>query len=185
VLPSAYSDSVGTQNQLISELNTLPADTPVQRFKCDLTTALAWLGARVARYAFPVRLFHSLLHAGLSRRYPERRSAPAGGASSATFSVTTVAVGAATAVKITAAYDGLSSTYPLTVNALTLSQSSWSFGTQQVGTSSAPDKVTVANSGKGAITISSITSTGANSADFGQSNNCLFRRPCSPRVRVA
>ena len=52
----------------ISELNTLPTDAPLQRFKCGLTTALAWLGARVARYAFPVRLFHSLLHAGLSRR---------------------------------------------------------------------------------------------------------------------
>ena len=55
-----------------------PADTPVQRFKCGLTTALAWLGARVVRYSFPVRPFHSLLHAGLSRRYPEPRSAPAG-----------------------------------------------------------------------------------------------------------
>src|SRR5208337_113886 len=79
VLPSDRSDSVGTRNQLISELNALPTDAPLQRFKCDLTTALAWLGARVARYAFPVRLFHSRLHAGLSRRYPELRSdAPAG-----------------------------------------------------------------------------------------------------------
>jgi hypothetical protein len=35
----------------------------------------------MVRYSFPVRLFHSLLHAGLSRRYP-RKSAyatPAGG----------------------------------------------------------------------------------------------------------
>lgn len=55
----------------ISELDTQPTDTPVQRFECGLTTALAWLGARVVRYSFPVRLFHSLLHAGLSRRYPE------------------------------------------------------------------------------------------------------------------
>jgi len=36
----------------ISELNTQPAYTPVQRFKCGLTTALAWLGARVVCYAF-------------------------------------------------------------------------------------------------------------------------------------
>ncbi len=56
----------------ISELNFQPTDTPVQRFKCDVAAALAWLGARVARYAFPVRLFHSLLHTGLSRRYPDR-----------------------------------------------------------------------------------------------------------------
>src|ERR1035441_10010927 len=33
-------------------------------FRSSLTTALTWLGARVVRYSFPVRLFHSLLHAG-------------------------------------------------------------------------------------------------------------------------
>jgi len=38
----------------ISELNTAPAYTPVQRFKCGLTTALAWLGARLVRYSLPV-----------------------------------------------------------------------------------------------------------------------------------
>jgi len=54
---------------VISELYTQPTDTPVQRFECGLTTALTWLGVRVVRYAFPVRLLHSLLHAGLSRRY--------------------------------------------------------------------------------------------------------------------
>src|SRR5882762_2015949 len=36
----------------ISELNTQPAYSPVQRFKCGLSTALAWLGARVVCYAF-------------------------------------------------------------------------------------------------------------------------------------
>src|SRR5260221_14337056 len=36
----------------ISELNTQPTYTPVQRFKCGLSTALAWLGARVVCYAF-------------------------------------------------------------------------------------------------------------------------------------
>jgi hypothetical protein len=55
----------------ISELNSQPTDTLVQRFKCNLTAALTWLGARVARYSFLVRLFHSLLHVGLSRRYPD------------------------------------------------------------------------------------------------------------------
>src|SRR6267378_2226069 len=72
--PSMLSDAVGSLHHTISELNTQPTDTPVQRFKCGLTTALAWLGARVVRYSFPVRLFHSLLHAGfipaLSRQEP-------------------------------------------------------------------------------------------------------------------
>jgi hypothetical protein len=61
------SDTMGFLEHRISELNTQPTDTPVQRFECDVTAALAWLGARVVRYSFPVRLFHSLLHAGLSR----------------------------------------------------------------------------------------------------------------------
>src|SRR5947199_7053443 len=73
LLPSVPSDAVGSPHYLISELNTQPTVTPVQRFKCTLTTALPWLGARVVRYSFPVRLFHSLLHAGLSRRYPDDR----------------------------------------------------------------------------------------------------------------
>ena len=38
----------------ISELDTPPTYTPVQRFKCGLTTALAWLGARLVRYSLPV-----------------------------------------------------------------------------------------------------------------------------------
>jgi hypothetical protein len=52
---------MGFLKRVISELNTQPADTPVQRFKCSLTTALTWLGARVVRYSFPVRLSHSLV----------------------------------------------------------------------------------------------------------------------------
>src|SRR6516165_5648047 len=33
----------------ISELDTLPTYTPIQRFECDLTTALAWLVAGLVR----------------------------------------------------------------------------------------------------------------------------------------
>src|SRR6267143_7315895 len=44
--------------------------SPCQRFTCSLATTRAWLGARLARYALPVRLLHSRLHAGLSRRTP-------------------------------------------------------------------------------------------------------------------
>ena len=60
LLPSWQPDAVGSLHRWISELNTQPTDTPVQRFKCSLTVALTWLGARVVRYSFPVRLFHSL-----------------------------------------------------------------------------------------------------------------------------
>src|SRR5215831_14700477 len=37
-----------------SELDTSPTYTPIQRFECALTTALAWLGARLVRYSLPV-----------------------------------------------------------------------------------------------------------------------------------
>src|ERR1019366_7981434 len=56
--------------------NTQPTDTPVQRFKCSLATALTWLGARVIRYSFPVRLLHSLLHAVYPGAIQTRGSAP-------------------------------------------------------------------------------------------------------------
>jgi len=38
------------------------------RFDCRLATTPAKLEAKMGRYSFPVGLFHSLLHAGLSRR---------------------------------------------------------------------------------------------------------------------
>ena len=38
------------------------------RLACRLTTTRPRLEVRMVRYSFPVRLFHSLLHAGLSRR---------------------------------------------------------------------------------------------------------------------
>jgi hypothetical protein len=74
--PSVPSDAVSTWKHATSDLNTQPTDTPVQRFGCGLTTALAWLGTRVVRYPFPVRLCHSLLHAGLSRRIQAEAPAP-------------------------------------------------------------------------------------------------------------
>jgi len=40
-----------------------------QCYTHPLTVVSVWFQARVVRYAFPVRLFHPLLHAGLSRRF--------------------------------------------------------------------------------------------------------------------
>jgi hypothetical protein len=44
-----YSHTMCIPERLISELNIQPTDAPVQRFKCDLTATLAWLGARMIR----------------------------------------------------------------------------------------------------------------------------------------
>lgn len=55
--------------------------------------------------------------------------------------------------------------------AVTLSTNALVFPTQRVRTTSAPQKVTLTNSGK-TLTIHSITITGTNSADFAQTNTC-------------
>jgi hypothetical protein len=57
--------------------------------------------------------------------------------------------------------------------ALSLSTSSVNFGNQTVGTPSSPTTVTVTNGGTVALNISGITVTGAQAADFGQTNNCI------------
>jgi hypothetical protein len=53
-----------------------------------------------------------------------------------------------------------------------LSSTSLNFGNQLVGTTSAPNQVTVSNPSGLALTISSITVTGTNAADFSQTNTC-------------
>ena len=51
-----------------------------------------------------------------------------------------------------------------------------SFGNQNLGTTSAAQTVTLTNTGTAALTINSITLTGANAGDFSQTNTC----PISP-----
>ena len=54
----------------------------------------------------------------------------------------------------------------------TLSVTSLAFGNQVVGLTSAPQSVTVTNSGTSALSITGIAITGTNSADFAQTNTC-------------
>jgi hypothetical protein len=65
------SDAGGALKHPPAERHTQPTDTSVQRFVDGLAAASTWLGARVVRYSFPVRLLHSRLCTGLSRRYPD------------------------------------------------------------------------------------------------------------------
>jgi len=53
-----------------------------------------------------------------------------------------------------------------------LSSTSMNFGNRLVGTTSAPNQVTLSNPSGLALTISSIAVTGANAADFSQTNTC-------------
>ena len=50
--------------------------------------------------------------------------------------------------------------------------STTNFGTQTVGTTSTPRKVNLSNSGVAPLTISGISISGRNAADFAQTNNC-------------
>src|ERR1039457_3367108 len=84
MLPSPSDDRVGDLSSWFSKLNTLPVAAPV--YASDRTSRCVPQdsGSGWIRCSFPVGLFHSLLHAGLSRRTAcptsslERHS-PAGG----------------------------------------------------------------------------------------------------------
>jgi hypothetical protein len=56
--------------------------------------------------------------------------------------------------------------------AMTLNPTSLSFGSRQIGTTSAPQTVTLTNSGTAALTISGITLTGTNPGDFAKTTTC-------------
>jgi hypothetical protein len=96
------------------------------------------------------------------------------GAGTRTASLTITDNGVASPQKTTLTGTGVTAT-------VTLSPTSLSFGNQNVTTSSAPMTVTVGNSGPGLLTISSITISGTNVADFTQTNNC----PISPATLAA
>jgi hypothetical protein len=60
--------SVGRSGVILSQLNHPAHLCPCLRFDGCLAAGHARLGVRMGRYSFPVRLFHSLLHAGFDRR---------------------------------------------------------------------------------------------------------------------
>jgi uncharacterized protein (TIGR03437 family) len=61
---------------------------------------------------------------------------------------------------------------PTGQNTATLSAANLTFGSQSVGRTSAPQTVSLTNSGTAALNISGISITGLQSADFAQANNC-------------
>src|SRR5439155_755564 len=68
-----------------------------------------------------------------------------------------------------------------TASAVSLTPSSVPFGNQPVSTTSAPQAVTLSNTGSAPLTITSIALGGTNPGDFGQTNNC----PISPSTLAA
>jgi hypothetical protein len=60
----------------------------------------------------------------------------------------------------------------LQVPSVTLSSASLAFGSQNIGSSSAPQAVVLSNNGSATLSISSIAVTGSSSSQFSQTNNC-------------
>jgi hypothetical protein len=96
----------------------------------------------------------------------------------ATLTTSTLSVGTHS---MTATYNGDANFLPSTSPVLhqvvqgaiaVLSPTSLNFGNQTVGITSAPQKVTLQNTGNINLTITSIQITGTNSGDFNQTNNC-------------
>ncbi|HEV2380406.1 MAG TPA: FG-GAP-like repeat-containing protein [Terriglobia bacterium] len=97
----------------------------------------------------------------------------------ATFTTSSLSVGTH---EITAVYSGDSHFNPNVAPSITqtvtsgpvvvLSLTSLSFSTQLVGTSSASKPVTLTNTGAATLTITSISISGSNPADFSETNNC-------------
>jgi FG-GAP-like repeat/Abnormal spindle-like microcephaly-assoc'd, ASPM-SPD-2-Hydin/Protein of unknown function (DUF1573) len=59
-----------------------------------------------------------------------------------------------------------------TGTAMSITPSSLTFGTQNLGTTSAPQVVSVTNKSTSAVTVNSVSFTGTNSTDFAQTNTC-------------
>ena len=70
---------------------------------------------------------------------------------------------------------------PVMAPGVTLAPTSLSFGNQNVGTTSAAQVATLTNSGTAALTITSVSLSGANAGDFAQTNTC----PLSPNTLAA
>ena len=68
---------------------------------------------------------------------------------------------------------------------VTLNPTSLNFGTQTVGTTSAPKNITVVNHQKVTLTFSSIAINGTNAADFAQTNTCGGSLPAGGKCTVS
>jgi dienelactone hydrolase len=94
--------------------------------------------------------------------------------------------GALDLVNVNLGSDGMGVSIVLQDPAVLLSTARLNFGVQVVGVRSAPEPVTITNSGSGTLNISSITIVGTNKDDFMQTNSCGSSIPpgahCTIRV---
>ena len=154
------SQAVGTTSaaQTITLTNTLPSAT-------INITSIAFTGADASDFAQTNNCGSSV---------------PALGSCTVNVTFTPAASGTRTAsLSITDGGGGSPQTVPLTGTAtgsggpaVTLAPTSLTFASTTVGSTSGAQSVTLTNAGNAALSVSSITITGTNPSDFGETNNC-------------
>jgi hypothetical protein len=122
-------------------------------------TALAITGANASDFALAPRTLPMTISPEGVTTLSLTFTPTAGGAMSATLSITDNANGSPHAVT-------LSGTGVVTSAAISISPTSVSFGSQTVGTTSTATPVTVSNTGTANLVISNVVVTGANAGDF-------------------
>jgi len=72
-----------------------------------------------------------------------------------------------------------------TASAASLSPTSLTFASQTVGATSAAQTITLSNSGDAALSVTSITVSGANASDFAETNNCGSSVAASANCKIS
>ena len=130
-----------------------------------LTTSVSISGTNAGRFAQSNNCGNSLAP-GASCTISLTFSPNATGTRLATLNIATTGWGGRKTVSLNGV--GVAGTVP----AAGLAPASLSFASQPVGTTSVAGTATLNNAGTGALSISSVTMTGANPSDFAQANNC-------------
>ncbi len=122
-------------------------------------------GSNSPDFAFQSNTCYPSVSAGASCTITDQFRPSQSGAETAYISIADSATGSPQLVNMTGT--GVSSSL-----SVSLSPTSLSFGSQNIGTTSAGQNVTLTNTGSAALSISSIAVTGSNNGDFAQTNSC-------------
>ncbi|HUI42681.1 MAG TPA: choice-of-anchor D domain-containing protein [Terriglobia bacterium] len=159
--------SLSFGNQLVHTVSAAQALTLSNTGKAALTiTSIAVSGANGGDFAQTNNCGSSVV-AGGSCAISVTFKPAATGTRSGTLTVTDNSNGVSGSAQ-TASLSGTGVAPAVTLNPATLP----AFGNQLVGTASAAQALTLTNSGTAALSITSIALSGANAADFAESNNC-------------
>ncbi len=161
---SPTSLSFGSQN--IGTTSAAQSVTMTNKGTTTLTITKIYVGgSNSPDFAFQSNTCYPSVSAGASCTITDQFRPSQSGAETAYISIADSATGSPQLVNMTGT--GVSSSL-----SVSLSTTSLSFGSQNIGTTSAGQNVTLTNTGSAALSISSIAVTGSNNGDFAQTNSC-------------